>query len=179
MENESQLWEKCINFHGHSCGGLAIGFKAAQLAKNLLKISFSEDEDIVCVTENDACGVDAVQVVLGCSVGKGNLIFRNRGKQAFSFFNRKTGEAVRLVLKDLPEIEREKKKEYILQSNGSDIFEIKKPSYPLPEKARIFSSVVCEECGEKAAEPMIRLKDGKKVCLDCYKPYTRGFEVSS
>lgn len=176
---DNQLWEKSIEFHGHSCGGLAIGFKAAQLAKELLNISFSEDEEIVCVTENDACGVDAVQVVLGCSVGKGNLIFRNRGKQAFSFFNRKTGEAVRLVLKDLPEMEKEIKQKYILHSSGEEIFEVKKPFYSLPEKARIFSSVVCQDCGEKAAEHMVRLVEGKMVCLDCFKPYVRGFEEAN
>jgi formylmethanofuran dehydrogenase subunit E len=175
---DNQLWKKCVQFHGHSCGGLAIGYKAAEYAKELLNISFSEDEEIVCVSENDACGVDAVQVILGCSVGKGNLIFRNRGKQAFSFFNRKTGESVRLVLKDLPEMERERKMNFILHNTGAHIFEVKKPLFSLPEKARIFSSVACEECGEKAAEHMIRLVNGKKVCLDCYTPYTRGFEVS-
>ena len=54
----------------------------------------------MCITENDACGVDAIQVLLGCSVGKGNLLFHLRGKQAFSFYNRKTGKAVRLVQGD-------------------------------------------------------------------------------
>ena len=58
---------------------------------------------MVCISENDACGVDAIQVLLGCSVGKGNLLFHMRGKQAFSFYNRKTGKSVRLVLKEKPE----------------------------------------------------------------------------
>jgi formylmethanofuran dehydrogenase subunit E len=68
----------------------------------LLRVGFSPDEEIVCVTENDACGVDAIQVILGCSVGKGNLLFRLRGKQAFSFFNRATGVSIRLVMKENP-----------------------------------------------------------------------------
>ena len=46
-----------------------------------------------------ACGVDAVQVLLGCTYGKSNLITRIRGKMAFSFFSRDTGKSVRLVLK--------------------------------------------------------------------------------
>ena len=25
-------WEKCVAFHGHACGGLTIGYKAAQYA---------------------------------------------------------------------------------------------------------------------------------------------------
>ena len=82
-------WEKCVAFHGHECGGLTIGYKAAIYAEKLLDLTFSEDEDVVCISENDACGVDAIQVLLGCSVGKGNLLFHMRGKQAFSFYNRK------------------------------------------------------------------------------------------
>ena len=45
-----------------------------------------------------------------------------------------------------------------------------KPGYPIPGKARIYRTVTCEICGEGAAENKIRLQDGKKVCLDCYKP---------
>ena len=33
---EKKLWEKCVGFHGHECGGLAIGFKAALYARELL-----------------------------------------------------------------------------------------------------------------------------------------------
>lgn len=78
-------WEKVVEFHGHECPGLAIGVRAVEAAKAKMGISFSKDEEIVCVTENDACGVDAVQVLAGCSFGKGNLVYRGTGKQAFTF----------------------------------------------------------------------------------------------
>ena len=93
-------WETCVQFHGHACGGLTIGYKAACYAAELLELSFSGDEQVVCIAENDACGVDAIQALLGCSIGKGNLLFHMRGKQAFSFYNRATGKSVRLVLRD-------------------------------------------------------------------------------
>ena len=92
-------WEKCVAFHGHACGGLTIGFKAAQYAASLLGLTRSADEQVVCVAENDACGVDAIQALLGCTAGKGNLIFRVQGKQAFSFYERASGRSVRLVLR--------------------------------------------------------------------------------
>ena len=50
-------WEKCIEFHGHSCGGLAIGYKAAMYAKELLNLTFSQDEQLVCIAENDSCSI--------------------------------------------------------------------------------------------------------------------------
>ena len=79
------LWEKCVEFHGHACGGLALGYRAARYAAQLLDVTPAEDEELVCIAENDACGVDAIQVVLHCSVGKGNLLFHLTGKRACSF----------------------------------------------------------------------------------------------
>ena len=97
-----KTWKDCVAFHGHECGGLTIGYKASQYAIELLNLEFSSDEQVVCISENDACGVDAIQVMLGCSLGKGNLLFHMRGKSAYSFYNRKTGQSVRLVLKPTP-----------------------------------------------------------------------------
>ena len=42
-------------------------------------------------------GSIAIQVVTGCSVGKGNLIFRDLGKAAYTFIDRKNKRAIRLV----------------------------------------------------------------------------------
>ncbi len=170
-------WQKCIDFHGHECPGLAIGFQACELAHKLLDERFSPDEEIVCVTENDACGVDAIQVLMGCSFGKGNLLYKDTGKQAYSFFKRKTGEGVRLVFKGglKMDMDRQKKQQQILNASPSELFDVKKTNVTLPEKARFFASVVCEICGEKAPEQKMRLQDGKKVCLDCFKDYKRSW----
>ena len=86
-----------VAFHGHICPGLIIGYRAAKLAAKELELHRDKDEELVAVVENDACGVDAIQSMLGCSIGKGNLIFRDQGKQAFTIFRRDTGKAVRLV----------------------------------------------------------------------------------
>ena len=169
-------WKRCVEFHGHECPGLAIGVKASEAAKKKLGISFSKDEEVVCVTENDACGVDAIQVLTGCSIGKGNLIYRDTGKNAYSFFVRATGQKLRMVLKPLgQEMERRERQEYILNSHIDDLFTFGEPSFELPERARLFTTVICEECNEAAVEHKMRLQGGKKVCLDCFEEYTRGF----
>ncbi|RNC62846.1 MAG: hypothetical protein AWM53_01869 [Candidatus Dichloromethanomonas elyunquensis] len=173
---EKTNWQKAVEFHGHSCSGLAIGFKAAEAAKEKMGITFSSDEEVVCVTENDACGVDAIQLLTGCSIGKGNLIYRDTGKMAFSFFNRRNGESLRIMIKPFQgEMDRKERQEYILNSPVEELFDFMKPAFSLPETARIFTPVVCESCGESAPEHKIRLQDGKKVCLDCFKEYGRGW----
>jgi formylmethanofuran dehydrogenase subunit E len=172
--NEKELWEKAAAFHGHVCPGLTIGYKAALYAIDLLNLTFSKDEQVVCVSENDACGVDAIQVILGCSIGKGNLLFHMRGKQAFSFYNRKTGKSVRLVLKPDPKaMTREESFQYYQSCDPSQMFDVKQTTIQLPEKARLFDSYVCECCGESTGANWIRLAGGKKLCLDCYESYDR------
>ena len=116
------LWEKAVAFHGHECGGIALGVRACMEAIQRLGIRFSQDEEVVCVTENDACGVDAVQAILGCTMGKGNLIYYGTGKMAFNFYNRKSGGSFRLIAK--PKKEGGKKGNYKLKI-GKDIFSIK------------------------------------------------------
>ena len=167
-------WEKCVAFHGHECGGLTIGYKAALYAIKLLELEFSDDEQVVCISENDACGVDAIQVLMGCSVGKGNLLFHMRGKQAFSFYNRKTGKSVRLVLKPKSqEMTREESFAYYQSCDPADMFEVKDTTIHLPERARIFHSYTCDCCGESTGANWIRLTGEKKLCLDCYETYDR------
>ena len=172
-----KTWNDCVAFHGHECGGLTIGYKASLYAIELLELEFSSDEQVVCIAENDACGIDAVQVMLGCSIGKGNLLFHMRGKQAFSFYNRKTGKSVRLVLKPKPEgMTKAESFAYYQACSPEEMFDVKETTIRLPEKARLFDSYTCDCCGETTGANWIRLSGGEKLCLDCYESYDR-FDV--
>ncbi len=163
-----QLWDKCIEFHGHKCPGLAIGFKACEAAIIEMNLKFSQDEEVVCITENNACGVDAIQVITGCTFGKGNLIYNPNGKMAFTFFSRKTDQKLRFILKELDDsMDRETKIDFLLNSSIKSIFDIKDTNIELPDKARMLKSIKCEFCSEIVAEPYARIIDGKKICFDC------------
>ena len=191
-----------ITFHGHLCPGLIIGYRAAILAAKELDLHRDKNEELVAVVENDACGLDAIQWMLGCSIGKGNLIFRDQGKQAFTIFRRDTGKAVRLVFQGQAgasspdgmalrkkvmtgaataeekarfEVQKTERMRQMLAASDEELFSIKAPTFALPERARIFDSFACESCGEVTMEPRLRLVDGKKVCLACAEPYQRGW----
>ncbi len=83
-------YEEIIQFHGHECPGLAIGYRMATAAMETLELFRAEDEELVAIVENDACGVDALQCVTGCTFGKGNLLFRDYGKHVYTIFSRST-----------------------------------------------------------------------------------------
>lgn len=194
---QKDSWEQAAEFHGHTCPGLAIGFKAAVDALDYLKEERSEDEEMVAVVENDACGVDAVQWITGCTLGKGNLIFRDVGKQAFSFVLRKSGRGVRYVVKPGALVNDEHRElmqkvhsgtasgeeeerfkelhrslaEKILEEPLENNFMRSPVEISLPAKARIFPSQVCSFCGEGVMEPRARVRGGEISCPDCAEDY--------
>lgn len=193
-------WEKAVEFHGHSCVGLALGYRAAVAGMRELGASRSADEELVAIVENDNCSVDAVQVLTGCTMGKGNLFYRNYGKNVFTFGRRDRGEAVRVAVKGPGKVlgrefeelrfqvmsgqaSEEEKHRFqglmadaparILAAPEADLLEVKRvPLEPLPE-ARIFPSVTCSVCGEQVMEPRARVRDGKPVCKPCSVTYRR------
>ena len=115
-------------------------------------------------------------MMLGCSVGKGNLLFHMRGKQAYSFYNRTTGKSLRLVLRPVEGLTRAESFAYYQSHEPEELFEVKPATLALPEKARLFDSYICDCCGERTGANWIRLVGEKKLCLDCCGSYDR-FDV--
>ncbi|MDR2519485.1 MAG: FmdE family protein [Eubacteriaceae bacterium] len=170
------IWDKAVAFHGHECPGLAIGVRVAEAARDRIKITRALDEEIACITENDACGVDAIQCLLGCTIGKGNLIYKATGKMAFTLINRASGEAVRFYFKGKRgAMSLDAYKDYILSAPLGELFNSRPMDGEYPEKAKSFESIACESCGEEAPENMVRIQGGKKVCMDCCHAYSRGW----
>jgi formylmethanofuran dehydrogenase subunit E len=185
-------FKKCLAFHGHLCPGLSMGYRAAVAGMAYLNAKErSVDEELVVITETDACCADAIQVITGCTFGKGNFIYKDYGKTAFTFFNRKTGIGVRIALKfnafDISNRHFEligriknntatdnERKEFqshharrskaILEKNIDDLFSISEVSVPIPEKATIEKSQQCIKCNE----PVMPSKLNKnKICRGC------------
>lgn len=169
--NAEDLMKSAVRFHGHSCPGLAKGVMAAKYLMDFGN-SFSIDEELVSVVENDNCSVDAIQALLGTTFGKGNLVFKDYGKNNFTFYNRNDNKAVKISAKitgsgdkDLPKEERIK---IILNSNPADLFNIKEVEFNPPEFAKIHESIICDNCGEMTMSTRIKEKNSRKLCIPCY-----------
>ena len=94
---KNATWDDCVAFHGHSCGGLTIGYKAALYAIELLELKFSDDEEVCCICENDACGVDAIQVMLGCRArGRGTSCSTSPASRLSAFMSARAAKAFAL-----------------------------------------------------------------------------------
>ncbi len=191
MRNMDDDFKDAAGFHGHICPGLAIGYRIAKYAKE--HYPRSEDEELVCIAENKSCSVDAIQSLLGCTAGKGNLLCRDYGKQAFTFYSRDKNKALRIYFRggifkemdelrqkmargDLSSAEQEKMAafrsqaiEKILSARDEDILSAEEVEIPPPEKARIYPSRKCEECGEDFMEILGRTAGGKVLCKGCFE----------
>ena len=194
--SDARTFEDAVLFHGHRCPGLALGYRAAEVGLQALGAGPSGDEEVVAVVENDACGVDGLQVRAGCTFGKGNLLFLDHGKHVYTFWDRGTGRGVRLVSRpDLstaridpafgPLRERvhsgvanaDERAEYdrrlravcdaILAQPADELFTITQVEEPAPAPARIHASEICEACGESVAAHRVRTVDGRRLCIPC------------
>jgi formylmethanofuran dehydrogenase subunit E len=185
-----------VRFHGHSCGGLATGFRVAQAALREIG-AHAEDEEVVCLTETDNCAVDAVQVLTGCTFGKGNLIHLDYGKNAFTFIRRSDGTAIRILVQPrkqeshadllalaqraedpaLSDSDRQELREQldaariqtILTMPEEQLLDIRLAQPAIPAPARIHGSVTCAGCSESVMETRARLFRGKTYCLPCFQ----------
>ncbi|MFC1887629.1 FmdE family protein [Candidatus Cloacimonadota bacterium] len=172
--NKFSSYEQVVGFHGHSCPGLAMGYRLTVAALDHLNVSPAEDEELTVIVENDACGTDAVQYVSGCTFGKGNFIFKDLGKMAYSFFNRKTESAIRVLRKnsfrnelDKMDLNRAEKIEYILQCPESILVEFLPVEHEIPDKAELYENDICAVCGESVMKPrMIKTNKGA-LCISC------------
>ena len=89
---------KAAEFHGHVCGGIAIGTKLAMYGMELLGMELNKrNKNLIVFLEIDRCMSDAVQSVTGCSMGKRSLKQMYYGKFAATFYNQDTGEALRIT----------------------------------------------------------------------------------
>jgi len=157
-----------VGFHGHECPGLAIGYRLALAAMGALDVEHAGDEELVAIVENDACGVDALQMVSGCTFGKGNLAFLDHGKQVYTLFSRTSGRSVRVlyhgrgVPAELAD-DRLARAAWILTAPQGEIITLGPAALTLPDVARIRRSISCSACGEPVMED--RLYQG--VCIPC------------
>ena len=187
---------RAVAFHGHLCPGLAIGVRVARIALRELG-GPAADEELVAIAECDNCSVDAVQALTGCTFGKGNLLFRDYGKTAYTFIRRADGRGLRIASVPRPrpegdaeyaelrakleagmataeeraQLEELKRKRvlYILQLPEEQLFRVQEVQLPVPAPAAIRRSLVCSECGEPVMETRARLLGGQPYCIPCFE----------
>jgi formylmethanofuran dehydrogenase subunit E len=187
-------FKQCEAFHGHVCPGLSIGYRAAKAGMSWLAEKRSEDEEVVAIVETDACSADAVQVLTGCTFGKGNFIFRDYGKMALTLLSRNSGRGVRVCLKpgafkpndehssliqkimkgEATEAESQRfqalhfqKTCEVLETPIDQLFVITEAACEIPPCARMEPSAICARCGEPTMPAKMVTSGTNLICRGC------------
>lgn len=186
--------DRLVEFHGHQCPGLALGVQAARIALREVGPD-TTDEGVVAVVETDMCGVDAIQFLTSCTFGKGNLLHRDYGKKAFTFFRRSDGKAVRIAARpgamepdpeqqalrermstgEASDADRERfrarhvqRAQELLARDPDELFTVTPVDEGPPPRARVKASVPCAACAEEVMETRVRRLSGRELCQPCF-----------
>ena len=91
-------------FHGHKCPAMPNGLRVGAAAMNKLGVQRSSDGQLLAILELGdhhcaTCFADGVQMITGCTFGKGNIKKLHYGKWGLTLVDVKSGKAVRVTPK--------------------------------------------------------------------------------
>ncbi|MGD0822603.1 MAG: formylmethanofuran dehydrogenase subunit E family protein [Desulfomonilia bacterium] len=160
-----EFMEKVKAFHGSIAPGIVAGGIMVDIAK--ANLPDGEFFDVIC--ESQHCLPDAVQLLTQCTIGNRWLKIVDTSRYALTFYNKYTGEGIRVYLdakklKDWPAIKawflKEKPKKDQDQQQVLDEFHragtgiystlkvIVKPSYITSPGKKRSGIALCTSCGE-------------------------------
>lgn len=189
--------EAGLVLHGHKCPAMPMGLRVGAAAMNALGVERAKDGQLVALVELGenhcaTCFGDGIQMITGCTFGKGNIQKLHYGKWGLTLIDRQTGRAVRVAPKaeamlanrqsvffseyrekgvpasQVPPEVVEPMVERVMGAPDSALLNVGEVfQYDLEEVPHSFDGFVCEVCGEMTVEPYGRLLGDKKVCIPC------------
>jgi len=202
MIEPKDYYEAGMVLHGHKCPAMPMGLRAGAAALNVLGVERAHDGQLLALVEIGAdhcatCFADGVQMITGCTFGKGNIRKLHYGKWGLTLIDKKSGRAVRVAPRAetmqanrssefftryrekgvpasavpdeivAPLVERVMGAPVDQLFNVGEVFE-----HPWQDPPHSFAGFVCERCGEMTAEAYGRLLDGRRVCIPCREAAT-------
>jgi formylmethanofuran dehydrogenase subunit E len=197
MVKASEYYEHGLVLHGHKCPAMPMGLRVGAAAMNALGVQRASDGQLMALVELGehhcaTCYGDGVQMITGCTFGKGNITRLHYGKWGLTLVEVATGRAVRVTPraeamaankataffteyreKGVPasQVPPEVVEPLVAQVLGApqeallsvgEIFD-----RPVVRPVDSFASLVCDACGEMVVEGYARLVGEQRVCIPC------------
>lgn len=202
MIDPKDYYEHGLALHGHKCPAMPMGLRVGAAAMNALGVGRATDGQLLALVElgEDHCATcfgDGIQVITGCTFGKGNIKKLHYGKWGVTLVEVSTGRAVRVTPKAeamLANKQTEFFKEYrekgvpaskvpvdvveplvqkIMGAPDDKLLSVGELfTYEIPRKPHSFAGLVCDRCGEMVVEGYARLVGDKRVCIPCQEDLT-------
>jgi len=202
MIDPKEFLEAGQQLHGHQCPAMPLGLRAGAAAMNKLGVQRSQDGQLLAILELGEghcahCFADGIQMITGCTFGKGNIQQLGYGKFGLTLVERATGRAVRVVpkaeaqaaTKQTPFFKEYREKgipasqvppdvvapliEKVMNAPDEAILKVGEVfEHSLPKKSEAFASFVCERCGDMVVEKYGRVVGAQRVCIPCQEALT-------
>jgi formylmethanofuran dehydrogenase subunit E len=190
--------------HGHKCPAMPLGLRAGAAAMNALGVERAKDKQLLAVVElgDDHCAhcfADGVQMITGCTFGKGNIRKTHVGKFGLTLVERATGRSVRVVPRADMQLQTKQTpffKDYretgvpasqvpdgvvdpliekVLAAPAEQLLSVGAEFHTEVQKpTETFASFVCQRCGDMVVEKYGRVVGDQKVCIPCQEQLLAG-----
>ncbi len=184
------------DFHGHLCPELVIGCKACEYAQKVLSENGKLEGGISVVAENCTSALDAIQVLLGVTLGNQRLRVFDFGKHNYTFSPKNGRNGLRLsmkkqyygdedeyraleekITKDRASLDNvlhfqgllDSRVKRLLASPPEDLFNVEnvRPMQQTTEIPTIYLS--CWGCGQQVLSSRAIEFKGKMYCIPCFQ----------
>ncbi|MGW8223280.1 MAG: FmdE family protein [Syntrophobacteria bacterium] len=197
MIEPKDFFDAGLLMHGHKCPAMPLGLRAGAAAMNALNVGRAKDGQLMALVEIGdyhcaTCFADGIQMITGCTFGKGNIKKLHYGKWGLTLIDRKSKQAVRVAPKatamqankataffteyrekgipasQVPPDVVQPLVERVMGAPEEQLLTVGKVhEFQFEDPPHSFDSFVCELCGEMTVEPYGRILGDKKVCIPC------------
>ena len=196
MDDDRDILERALQFHGHRCWASVAGVRAGLAALRELGVKRSGGRQLHAFIEigedhGGMCFGDGVQYATGCTLGKGNMEKTPYGKLALTLIERTTNRAIRISYKptlqkrigesafmvkrgqgiepdDIPEAEQLELVDLMWNAPESDVLTTDKIfQFDRDWMPEIMGFVPCTACHELTARAYLRVVGDKHACIPC------------
>lgn len=195
---------RVVGFHGHLCPELVIGSKACEYALKLLSKNSNLDGGISVTAENGTSALDAIQVLVGATIGNQRLKVVDFGKHNYTFSSKNSRKAFRFILKtqhyaneeeyrsveekiredratldEVVHLQRllDSRVEQLLACAPESLFDVERiaPIREVTEMPTVY--IPCSKCGQQVLKDRAIQFQDKMYCTPCFQQITTGVIV--
>ncbi len=187
--------KRIADFHGHVCPELIIGAKFCEYVMQLINQKGSKNSNIFIIAENSTSAIDAIQILLGTTLGNQRLKIIDKGKHNYLVYFLNEMVSLKFAFKyssfidgiDFISIEKkilennatiddviqyqdliDNKITTLMNLSPSDVFNVEKIQWKEPEYEISGSYFMCSSCKEIVLRSKLIYYKGKFYCSTCF-----------
>ena len=190
--------KRVVDFHGHVCPELVLGGKLCEMIKESVALNIISENDYTIFAENTTSSLDAIQVLLGVTIGNQRLMVMDYGKHHYTVSEKNKNNSLLFKLKELSFEDEElfhqleekisandaflddlisyqqmidTRVMQILDTPPQDLFSVEGVPKPISGGQSSSRYLVCSHCGEKvlASRCISPAESDGPLCPPCHQ----------